>query len=164
MKAGSRHETNETLGVNHALRMAAGLTTAKATSFSACRSIQQVGDWDINDIDSRLSNDVFLFRLVPKSTLQVVVNIHCTFHRRLEMPLEKVCSNYLCRCISVLVGFQTVEYLLWLVKEQCYVTLGIAISIGNATLIAFKVVFALISQNLCSFLLPYSKVVFVLIH
>merc|ERR1711997_530908 len=43
VKAGSRHETNETLGVNHALRMAAGLTTAKATSFSACRSIQQAG-------------------------------------------------------------------------------------------------------------------------
>ena len=59
MKAGSRHETNETLGVNHALRMAAGLTTAKATSFSACRSIQQVGDFDdINDIDSKLNNVV----------------------------------------------------------------------------------------------------------
>ena len=42
VKAGSRHETSDNLGVNHAIRLAAGLTSGKATSFSACRSIQQV--------------------------------------------------------------------------------------------------------------------------
>jgi len=43
VKAGSRHETSDNLGVNHAIRLAAGLTSGKATSFSACRSIQQAG-------------------------------------------------------------------------------------------------------------------------
>ena len=42
VKAGSRHETSANLGVNHALRLAVGLTTGKATSFTAVRSIQQV--------------------------------------------------------------------------------------------------------------------------
>ena len=42
VKAGSRHETSDNFGVNHAIRLAAGLTSGKATSFSACRSIQQV--------------------------------------------------------------------------------------------------------------------------
>merc|ERR1711997_1301619 len=43
VKAGSRHETSDNFGVNHAIRLAAGLTSGKATSFSACRSIQQAG-------------------------------------------------------------------------------------------------------------------------
>jgi len=43
VKTGSRHETSANLGVNHALRLAVGLTTGKATSFTAVRSIQQLG-------------------------------------------------------------------------------------------------------------------------
>lgn len=41
--AGSRNETYETQGASHILRIAAGLSTKKATSFGITRSIQQVG-------------------------------------------------------------------------------------------------------------------------
>jgi predicted Zn-dependent peptidase len=43
VKTGSRNETNDNRGVNHALRLAAGLGTADNTSFSIVRSIQQAG-------------------------------------------------------------------------------------------------------------------------
>lgn len=42
-RAGSRNETYDTQGVTHVLRLAAGLTTKKATSFGLTRNIQQLG-------------------------------------------------------------------------------------------------------------------------
>lgn len=43
VKAGPRQETHENLGVNHAIRAAAGLSSSKHSSLSTVRTIQQVG-------------------------------------------------------------------------------------------------------------------------
>eukprot|EP00093_Oithona_nana_P011108 11108.XXX_681867_683643_1 [CDS] Oithona nana genome sequencing. len=43
VKAGSRHETYDNLGINHALRAAAGLSSSKHSSLATVRTIQQVG-------------------------------------------------------------------------------------------------------------------------
>lgn len=42
-KAGSRDETYETQGLSHLLRLAAGLTTSRSTTFGITRNIQQLG-------------------------------------------------------------------------------------------------------------------------
>jgi len=76
VKAGSRHETSDTLGVNHALRMAAGLTTAKATSFSACRSIQQAGA----KVDVASSREYTLYvSQAPRTAVGEVLEYVCGF-------------------------------------------------------------------------------------
>merc|ERR1712112_676467 len=43
IKAGSRNETYDNLGVSHALRVASGLATKKNTAFGMVRNLQQVG-------------------------------------------------------------------------------------------------------------------------
>lgn len=43
VKAGSRYETAENLGVTHMLRLAANMTTKGASSFKICRSLEAVG-------------------------------------------------------------------------------------------------------------------------
>uniref|UniRef100_A0AAY4BLF0 Uncharacterized protein n=1 Tax=Denticeps clupeoides TaxID=299321 RepID=A0AAY4BLF0_9TELE len=43
IKAGSRYETPESLGVTHLLRLAANLTTKGASAFRICRGIEAVG-------------------------------------------------------------------------------------------------------------------------
>lgn len=42
-KAGSRNETYDTQGMSHLLRIAAGLTTSRSTTFGITRNIQQIG-------------------------------------------------------------------------------------------------------------------------
>lgn len=42
-RAGSRNEQYENQGVSHLLRIAAGLSTRKSTSFGITRNIQQIG-------------------------------------------------------------------------------------------------------------------------
>ncbi|XP_057323907.1 cytochrome b-c1 complex subunit 2, mitochondrial [Microplitis mediator] len=42
-KAGPRNETYDTQGISHVLRLAAGLTTSRATTFGITRNIQQLG-------------------------------------------------------------------------------------------------------------------------
>ncbi|XP_051173688.1 cytochrome b-c1 complex subunit 2, mitochondrial [Leptopilina boulardi] len=42
-KAGSRNETYDTQGMSHLLRIAAGLTTSRSTTFGITRNIQQMG-------------------------------------------------------------------------------------------------------------------------
>lgn len=41
--AGSRHETHESLGAAHVIRVAAGLSTSNATQFAIIRNVQDVG-------------------------------------------------------------------------------------------------------------------------
>ena len=43
VKVGTRNETSENLGANHAIRMAVGLSTTKKSSFNFCMNIQQLG-------------------------------------------------------------------------------------------------------------------------
>ncbi|XP_015242523.1 PREDICTED: cytochrome b-c1 complex subunit 2, mitochondrial-like [Cyprinodon variegatus] len=43
VKAGSRHENVENLGVSHVLRLAANLTTKGASAFKICRSVEALG-------------------------------------------------------------------------------------------------------------------------
>jgi len=43
VKAGSRFESHDNLGVGHAIRIAAGLATKNSTSFAVVRNLQQVG-------------------------------------------------------------------------------------------------------------------------
>ena len=43
VKCGSRHESVDNKGINHTLRLAAGLATSKHSSMSTVRSIQQSG-------------------------------------------------------------------------------------------------------------------------
>lgn len=43
LRAGSRNETSDNLGVTHVLRVAAGLSTKNASQFAITRNIQQVG-------------------------------------------------------------------------------------------------------------------------
>jgi len=42
-RAGSRYEQPNTLGITHALRIAAGLTTKDSTQFGIMRNLQQIG-------------------------------------------------------------------------------------------------------------------------
>jgi len=76
VKTGSRHETSDNLGVNHALRLAVGLSSAKATSFSACRSIQQAGA----KVDVSSSREYTLYvSQSPRNTVGEVLEYVCGF-------------------------------------------------------------------------------------
>jgi len=76
VKAGSRHETSDNLGVNHALRLAVGLTSAKATSFNACRSIQQAGA----QVDVSSSREYTLYvSQSPRNAVGEVLEYVCGF-------------------------------------------------------------------------------------
>jgi len=76
VKTGSRHETSDNLGVNHALRLAVGLSSAKATSFSACRSIQQAGA----KVDVSSSREYTLYvSQSPRNAVGEVLEYVCGF-------------------------------------------------------------------------------------
>jgi ubiquinol-cytochrome c reductase core subunit 2 len=71
VKTGSRNETNDNRGVNHALRLAAGLGTADNTSFSIVRSIQQAG----GNMDVVSSREYTLYSSqVPRNNVRDVVD------------------------------------------------------------------------------------------
>jgi len=76
VKTGSRHETSDNLGVSHAMRLAVGLTSAKATSFSACRSIQQAG----GKVDVLSSREYTLYlSQAPRNSVGEVLEYVCGF-------------------------------------------------------------------------------------
>jgi ubiquinol-cytochrome c reductase core subunit 2 len=43
LRAGSRYEQHDSLGITHVLRIAAGLTTKDSTQFAIMRNLQQIG-------------------------------------------------------------------------------------------------------------------------
>lgn len=42
-RAGSRNESYDTQGISHLLRLSAGLTTSRASTFAITRNLQQLG-------------------------------------------------------------------------------------------------------------------------
>ena len=60
VKAGSRYETYDNLGVTHALRNSVGLATKSHTAFGVTRNVQQLG----SQIAATVGREFIIFRLV----------------------------------------------------------------------------------------------------
>ena len=60
VKAGSRYETYDNLGVAHALRNSVGLATKSHTAFGVTRNVQQLG----SQIAATVGREYIIFRLV----------------------------------------------------------------------------------------------------
>uniref|UniRef100_A0A672NLN8 Cytochrome b-c1 complex subunit 2, mitochondrial-like n=1 Tax=Sinocyclocheilus grahami TaxID=75366 RepID=A0A672NLN8_SINGR len=113
VRAGSRYETIDNLGVSHLLRLAASLTTKGASAFKICRGVEAVGGslsdtvmeylinvttapefrpWEVSDLTARVKLDKELAKQTPQ--IGVIEILHAAAYKN-ALSNSLYCPDYM---------------------------------------------------------------------